>query len=520
MDWFQALATVFFGALAGGLTNSVAIWMLFHPYEPPSLGRRRLDFLQGAIPKNKARLAGRIGATVGDKLLTPEDLARTVAEPAFRDAFDERLRSFLASLLERERGSLRDELPAALTEPLEAMLAEVVDGLVARLEAYLDSEAFLERAEGWTRRLADELSEQEIGELITPEREEAIADAVGGWLAEAVEGEGFERAVRDYLDTVSRRILTPGRTFEEILPVGLVAAFERGVANYLPLALERLAGMLEDPQARERVESIVHEILDRFMRDLRFHQRLVAALVITPETIDKVLRAVEAEGANKVAEALDDPALRTAMARGVNEAVVDFLRRPAVGVLGKPGDESVEGAKETVAGWILKGAREEQTRAFLVDKLRAALGIAEHRTWGDLFRRLPPERMAELLVNVARSEEAGRIYREAFERLAEAILDRRIGRPAEALPADAPERIEAALAEPVWGWLQGQVPDLARRIDIAGKVEQKILDYPTPKLEELIRAVTQKELKLIVRLGYVLGAVVGTVLLGVNALLG
>ena len=29
-----AAAMVFFGALAGGLTNAIAIWMLFHPYEP------------------------------------------------------------------------------------------------------------------------------------------------------------------------------------------------------------------------------------------------------------------------------------------------------------------------------------------------------------------------------------------------------------------------------------------------------------------------------------------------------
>lgn len=520
MDLVQALATVFFGALAGGITNSVAIWMLFHPYEPPTLGRRRLSLLQGAIPKNKARLARRIGATVGDKLLTPEDLGRTVSEPAFREAFDERLADFLRAALHEERASLREELPDALGDALEGLVAEMSDGILERLDAYLAGEEFRDRAEDWTARLAEDVGDQEIGELITPEREEAIATAVGGWLGEAVEGEGFESAIHDYLDTVAERILTPGRTFEEILPVGLVGAFERGVSSYLPLALERLAGTLEDPRARERVETIVHEILDRFMRDLRFHQRLVAALVITPETIDKVLRAVESEGANKVAEALDDPALRDAMARGVNEAVVDFLRRPAVSVLGSPGDDSVESAKETVAGWVLKGAREEQTHTFLVDKLRTGLGIAEHRTWGDLFRRLPPERLAEFLIGVARSREAAGIYREAFGKLASAIIDRRIGRPADYLPEEAPDRIEEAIADPLWGWLQAQVPSLAARIDIAGKVEQKILDYPTAKLEALIRAVTQKELKMIVRLGYVLGAVVGSVLLAVNALLG
>ena len=35
-ELIRALITVFFGAMAGGLTNSIAIWMLFHPYEPPA----------------------------------------------------------------------------------------------------------------------------------------------------------------------------------------------------------------------------------------------------------------------------------------------------------------------------------------------------------------------------------------------------------------------------------------------------------------------------------------------------
>ena len=38
-----------------------------------------------------------------------------------------------------------------------------------------------------------------------------------------------------------------------------------------------------------------------------------------------------------------------------------------------------------------------------------------------------------------------------------------------------------------------------------------MLDYPTERLEELIRGVTDRELRLIVRIGYGLGAVIGLV---------
>ena len=54
-ELITALVFVVAGALAGGLTNSIAIWMLFHPYEPPRLGKRSIKFLQGAIPKNQNR---------------------------------------------------------------------------------------------------------------------------------------------------------------------------------------------------------------------------------------------------------------------------------------------------------------------------------------------------------------------------------------------------------------------------------------------------------------------------------
>ena len=47
---------------------------------------------------------------------------------------------------------------------------------------------------------------------------------------------------------------------------------------------------------------------------------------------------------------------------------------------------------------------------------------------------------------------------------------------------------------------------------MARRVEEKVLHFPTPRMEEIVRKVTDRELKLIVRLGYVLGAVIGSLL--------
>jgi uncharacterized membrane protein YheB (UPF0754 family) len=514
----RILLTVLFGAIAGGTTNAIAVWMLFHPYEPPRLFGGRLRWFQGAVPKNNARLAAAMGRTVGNKLLTPEDLARTVAEPGFRAAFDERLSAFVRVVLEERRGSLTALLPAPVLEELRALLREAAAVQLGRLDGYLEGEEARATARRWAETLAEELADRPIGGVLTPEREAAIADAAQTWIAEAVEGEGFARAVHDAVDRGAERLLQPERTFQQVLPIGLVAAFERALSSYLPLVMERLATVLDDPDARARVERVLHELLDRFMRDLKFHQRLVAAFIITPDTIDRVLKAVEEEGAAKIAELLHDSAVRDAMARGINNAVVDFLGRPVVSVLGEPGDASVDDAKETVVGWALSVAREPRTGAFLVDRLRATLTAAERRTWGDLFRHLPPDRIADALLGAARSQRAHAFYRDGAERAIDFLLTRDIGRIADHLPDDAVARVERALTPPLWQWVQEQVPGIAQRLDVAARVEQKILDFPMPQVEALVRGVTERELKLIVRLGYVLGAIIGLISAGVSLL--
>jgi uncharacterized membrane protein YheB (UPF0754 family) len=512
----QALITVAFGAIAGGITNAVAVWMLFHPYEAPRLFGRELKLLQGAIPKNQGRLARAMGRTVGTRLLTPEDLAKTVGETSFREAFDERLRAFLDSVFEQRRGSLAELLPPAVLPEVRKLLDEAAARGLAKLDQHLDSEEFQRAVGRWVEVIAAELRDRPLAELITAEREAAWTAAAERWLAELVESDGFARTVEDYADRAARRLLQPERTFQELLPIGLIATVERAIAGYLPLALEKLGALLDDPGARAKVERLLHELLDRFISDLKFHQRLVAALVIPPDVVDRVIRAIEAEGTNKISELLQDSAMRDAMARGVNSAIVDFLGKPVVGVLGQPDDPAVVDAKRTVSDWALTVARDPHTHAFLLDRLRALLLRAEERTWGDIFTHIPPDRIAAAVVSAARSERAAVLYRDLAEQGVTWLLNRPLGRLGDHVSADAPARVERALAPALWQWLQEQVPRVAQRIDIAARVEQKILEFPTAQVEQLIRNVTGKELQLIVRLGYVLGALIGGISATIN----
>lgn len=518
-ELIRAIVTIIFGAMAGGVTNSVAIWMLFHPYEPPRLGKRDIKFLQGAIPKNQGRFAARVGRTVGTRLLTPEDLEQMFRDQVFRTAFDEQLSGFLDIILNTERGALRDLIPDRMRAQTEDVLEDVKEFALARFHEYLNSDQFSETLSRRAGEIVQSIAHEPVAGVLTPARENTIYEAVEGWISDGLDSDDFSQAIDDYLRRATLRLLDPSHTFEDVLPLGLVGALEKGTAAYLPLAIQRLGSILEDDDARSKFEVFIHDLLHQFLGDLKFHQRVVAKLIITESSVDKVLDTIKEEGAEKLSEMLQDPAMQDAMARGINDAIVDFLRRPVVSVLGEPDDESVVLARRTISAWIVELAQDPISRGFLVEKLKIGLEGLGVRTWGEVFERLPPERLAEWLVSGARSEVASTLFREVADRLSTTLMDRPVGIPANWLPEEAARKFEEALGDPVWEWLQTQVPSVIQQIDVAGRVESKVLEFPPDKMEELVRRVTHKELRIIVRLGYILGGFIGIVLVILNTIL-
>ncbi|WP_407658294.1 DUF445 domain-containing protein [Lusitaniella coriacea] len=72
------------GGIIGYFTNDIAIKMLFRPYKALYLGKRRLPFTPGLIPRNQERLAQRVSDTIMGSLLTPgelQNLARRLLQP-------------------------------------------------------------------------------------------------------------------------------------------------------------------------------------------------------------------------------------------------------------------------------------------------------------------------------------------------------------------------------------------------------------------------------------------------------
>lgn len=178
--WREFLLNVAVGTIAGGVTNAIAVWMLFHPYE-------KTWGLHGAIPKNKARLAKSIGRTVGEKLLTPKDLLDELHRAGFRDTLDAKLSIVIGELLEVERGSLREILPPSVLDEVELALSGLGPAVGDKIATWTATPAFEVKVREALAKLRAELGSRPVSDVLTESRRKELAAQAAELAAELLD---------------------------------------------------------------------------------------------------------------------------------------------------------------------------------------------------------------------------------------------------------------------------------------------------------------------------------------------
>lgn len=135
------LFMAFIGALIGGLTNHLAIKMLFRPHEAKYIGKWRLPFTPGLIPKRRDELAMQLGKTVTNYLLTPETFRKKLLTPDMEKKAENFLQQKLEQHILLSEKTLNDWLDTAgatnVAEKAERKVLEVLDTQLNAVRAKL-----------------------------------------------------------------------------------------------------------------------------------------------------------------------------------------------------------------------------------------------------------------------------------------------------------------------------------------------------------------------------------------------
>ncbi|OZT77759.1 DUF445 domain-containing protein [Salinicoccus roseus] len=160
-DGFQIILMAIIGALIGGLTNMLAIRMLFRPYETKYLFGRRLPLTPGVIPRRREEASIKMGEIVTRHLLTP-------------DAFIEKIKSretqnFIMLFIDRQIETIESE-KLTLRYFLERINEGLADKVVKGFNAQLSDKVTAEGAR---------LYQQEIRNLVPTDAMATLDDKIG-----------------------------------------------------------------------------------------------------------------------------------------------------------------------------------------------------------------------------------------------------------------------------------------------------------------------------------------------------
>ena len=101
------------GAVIGYITNWLAIKMLFRPHKELRIGKFKVPFTPGLIPKEKSRIAKSVGESIGQHLLTKETIMKSLCSENMNDQLDSWVKDKIVSL-ENSQLTIKSEMKATI----------------------------------------------------------------------------------------------------------------------------------------------------------------------------------------------------------------------------------------------------------------------------------------------------------------------------------------------------------------------------------------------------------------------
>lgn len=193
------------GAAIGYITNWIAVKMLFRPLYPKYIGKRRLPFTPGIIPRRKDSLARAIGKAVGEELLTKDDLQRAFCGEEKRAAAVTKLTDSIMAAAEKSIRDLSENMVSSqIFEEKKADLAKNVSEKVtlALPEMHIGDTI----AEVAGNAVLEKVKASPLGMFVSENTVRSVAQSMAGRIDEYLALHGKEKllpAVKKEIDSLA-----------------------------------------------------------------------------------------------------------------------------------------------------------------------------------------------------------------------------------------------------------------------------------------------------------------------------
>jgi len=279
MDAMQLISGPVVGAVIGYITNDIAIRMLFRPHKAVYIGKWRLPFTPGIVPRRKDQLAKILGEAIVEKFFNADDL-EIVFTTGIADAVADRFLALLKS--DASLSALSEHVPPEAAEKLETELCIRIEAAVCTSEL---PELF---AREGGRMAASRISSSEKVLSLA----DSVSSALAGEIREYIIEHGHEHLLPMLHSEIERITHVPLADittalvgeYEEELRCAIKAMYLRFMATHVRPIVESIdvGGMITEKivlMSSEEVEDLVLTVVKRELRLVVLFGAFVGALI-------------------------------------------------------------------------------------------------------------------------------------------------------------------------------------------------------------------------------------------------
>ncbi|MCF6188581.1 MAG: DUF445 family protein, partial [Desulfobulbaceae bacterium] len=380
------------GAFIGYLTNKIAIRMLFRPLKPWHVLGIRVPMTPGVIPSKRHDLAINMGVMVGEHLLTGRDIGTALSMEPFQEHLHTLIDSRVGEVLDSDLGPVFDIVPKRFRAYAKVGLRTLKYQMKEGVFSYLHSETFAEVFEDVLTHQLEQYGGQELNTFVSTEQRQQAYGFIDDFLRGLLEGPGVEDWLSGYIGKRLHGAGQSGKNVQDLLPEPFIDFVRTTLKNQTPELLHGLAGLLGEPEVRDRIIQAVVGGIEHFLSTLG-PMAAMAKGFIDMESLDGKIREYLAAHEDELEQWLQSPEVQKRFVAVLQEQVDKLMQTPVAEILDRLEHGQLENLCRSLSAQLLGALRTRGTIETLSLLFRQSLeDMLEqgHRSMGNIADQLFP----------------------------------------------------------------------------------------------------------------------------------
>ena len=478
------------GAVIGYITNWLAIKMLFRPREAKYIFGMKLPFTPGLIPKEKSRIANKVGETVGTHLLNSDSLSKALKDDKIKSKFNEVAKEKINQVI-NSNSTLEESLKNTLGENYYALKGNMINNIAKTILESIQEEEFKNKVKFYIVDSIKERLNKNPEKIIDFINSNKFREVIINTLEEEKTSEIIGKALLKEVKSLEKEDLT----IEEIIPENIKPYIEEYVKSQKDTLVDIIKNLLRDDEVSHKIKSAINDnipsIVSMFLSGDVIYGKLVSL-------VDKSLNEEE----NK--EYICDAALAF---------VHESMKKKVSDVINTVGEEKLQVISDALGDKISKKLNTEENIDSIISKLNCK--ISSFSSYEEIIKVLFNDYENILIDNIdsmiSQIVNNDQLFGE-ISKIIEKVFDKFLQNSLNDIcynKQNLENSIMSILDNLYNDFVENKSAKVLEIVDISSIVEEQINAFEVDYAEEIIIGIANKELKAITWLGALLGGILG-----------